>query len=76
MVSSQCALRFSAAGRARADAVLGVEAAKRAGMTCVGIDRHDDPRALARADVVVKDLAEVDCDKIKALLLKADSAKG
>lgn len=50
------------------DAVLGVEAAKRAGMACVGIDRHEDPRALARADIVVKDLAEIDCDKIEELV--------
>ena len=50
------------------DAVLGVEAAKRGGMPCVGIDRHGTPDALAKADVVVSDLSEIDCDKIAGLV--------
>jgi len=49
------------------DAVLGVEAAKRGGMVCVGIDRHNDPKALAMADLVVQDLGEVTFDKLEAL---------
>jgi len=49
------------------DAVLGVEAAKRAGMKCVGIDRYDEPDRLNKADLVISDLAEVDLEKIKAL---------
>jgi beta-phosphoglucomutase len=46
------------------DAVLGVEAAKRAGMLCVGIDRHNDPERLKKADTVVRDLKVVNYDKL------------
>ncbi len=49
------------------DAVLGVEAAKRAGMRCIGIDRYGKPDRLNKADLVVSDLAEVDMEKIKVL---------
>ena len=49
------------------DAVLGVEAAKRAGMKCVGIDRYGRPERLKKADLVVSDLGEVDLEKIKKL---------
>jgi len=50
------------------DAVLGVEAAKRASIVTVGIDRHKDPERLNKADVIVQDLAEVDFDKLQALI--------
>lgn len=50
------------------DAVQGVEAAKRGGMKCVGIGRHGDPKRLAGADIVVKDLAEVDLEKLEELV--------
>ncbi len=49
------------------DALLGVEAAKKAGMVCVGVDRYKKPSRLARADVVVGDLAETDFERLKAL---------
>jgi beta-phosphoglucomutase len=49
------------------DAVLGVEAAKRAGMRCVGIDRYGKPERLKKADLVVSDLGEVSLEKIKEL---------
>ncbi|MFC1621748.1 HAD family hydrolase [Candidatus Omnitrophota bacterium] len=49
------------------DAVLGVEAAKRAGMKCVGIDRYAKPDRLNKADLVVSDLGEVDLKKIEVL---------
>ena len=49
------------------DAVLGVEAAKRAGMKCVGIDRYGKPERLKKADLVVGDLGEVAIEKIKEL---------
>ncbi|MDP8229765.1 MAG: beta-phosphoglucomutase family hydrolase [Candidatus Gorgyraea atricola] len=49
------------------DAVLGVEAAKRAGMKCVGIDRYGKPERLKKADLVVGDLGEVTIEKIKEL---------
>lgn len=49
------------------DAVLGVEAAKRAGMKCVGIDRYGKPGRLKKADLVVADLGEVSIEKIKEL---------
>ncbi|MBU1853181.1 MAG: beta-phosphoglucomutase family hydrolase [Candidatus Omnitrophica bacterium] len=49
------------------DAVLGVQAAKAAGMKCIGIDRYGKPERLNKADLVVSDLGEVDLGKIKAL---------
>ncbi|MEE9614330.1 MAG: beta-phosphoglucomutase family hydrolase [Thermodesulfobacteriota bacterium] len=49
------------------DAVLGVEAAKRAKMLCVGVDRHSDPRGLKAADTVVSDLGEVNYDRLLSL---------
>ena len=52
------------------DALLGVEAAKRAGMFCLGIDRYKNPARLAKADVVVADLAETDFERLKALFEK------
>ena len=49
------------------DAVLGVEAGKRAGMKCVGIDRYGKPERLKKADLVVADLGELSLEKIKEL---------
>ncbi|MBU4313127.1 MAG: beta-phosphoglucomutase family hydrolase [Candidatus Omnitrophica bacterium] len=49
------------------DAVLGVEAAKRAGMRCVGIDRYGKPERLKKADLVVGDLGETNLEAIKKL---------
>ena len=49
------------------DAVLGVEAAKRAEMLCVGIDRYDDPKRLKDADLVTSDLEDINYDKLQAL---------
>ena len=46
------------------DAVLGVEAAKRAKMLCVGIDRYNEPDRLKKADIVVSDLKELDYNKL------------
>lgn len=50
------------------DAVLGVEAGKKARMKTVGIDRHNDPTRLMKADLVVKDLEEVDYSKLRCLI--------
>lgn len=49
------------------DASQGVEAARRGGMKCVGIDRHNDPGRLAKADIVVKDLSEIGLKDVEAL---------
>lgn len=49
------------------DAVLGVEAAKRAEMKCVGIDRYNSPQRLYKADLIVSDLSETDIEKINGL---------
>jgi len=54
------------------DAVLGVEAAKRAGMLCVGIDRHHDPQRLKASDMVINNFRGMNYDKIKALFLKGE----
>lgn len=53
------------------DAILGVEAAKRGGMKCVGIDRHNDPDALKMADIIVKDLSEVNYERLLQELFKS-----
>ena len=52
------------------DAVLGVEAAKKADIKTVGIDRHKDPKRLNKADMVVEDLGEVNFDKLSSLVGK------
>jgi len=49
------------------DAMQGVEAAKRGGMKCIGIDRHNDPGRLAKADLIVKDLGEIGLSHVEAL---------
>lgn len=49
------------------DAVLGVEAAKNAGMKCVGIDRYGSPERLKKADLVVSDLGEITLKNVKEL---------
>ena len=54
------------------DAVLGVEAANRANMKCVGIDRYNSPERLSGADIVVKDLSEIGIEKIEALFKVED----
>jgi len=47
------------------DALLGVEAAKRAGMFCVGIDRRNNPERLKSADIVVADLSELSASQVR-----------
>ena len=49
------------------DAVLGVEAARRAQMKCVGIDRYNDPQRLKLADRIVADAGEITVAELKAL---------
>ena len=46
------------------DAVLGVLSAKNAGMKCVGIDRHNDPERLGKADMIINDLSEVNYERL------------
>ncbi len=46
------------------DAVLGVEAGKRAGIFTIGIDRRNAPERLKKADFIIKDLGEVDYRKL------------
>jgi len=50
------------------DAVAGVQAAKRAGMKCVGVSNTHPADRLRDADVVVDSLLQLDVDEIKALL--------
>ncbi len=54
------------------DAVLGVEAAKRGDMKCVGIDRYDNPERLSKADLIVKDAGEISVDELRALFEEED----
>ncbi|WP_192820608.1 beta-phosphoglucomutase [Rufibacter sp. LB8] len=46
------------------DAVAGVEAAKNAGMLCVGVG---EPHVLHQADLVVKDLSELSVERLRSL---------
>lgn len=46
------------------DAVLGVEAAKNAGMFCIGIDRYKNPSRLKQADLIIKDVSEIKFNKL------------
>ncbi|MGM0441969.1 MAG: HAD family hydrolase [Elusimicrobiota bacterium] len=47
------------------DAVLGVEAAKNAGMYCVGVDRYGKPERLKEADTVIEDISQITLEKVK-----------
>lgn len=49
------------------DAVLGVEASKRASIKCVGIDRYQSPQRLSQADLIVGDLSEVSIENLDEL---------
>ncbi len=49
------------------DAILGVRAAKRAKMLCIGIDRYKDPQRLRGADLVVSSLKGINYNKLKSL---------
>jgi len=49
------------------DALLGVEAAKKAKMFCLGIDHYNDPLRLKKAILIVKDLKEINYNKLKQL---------
>lgn len=46
------------------DAKSGVEAAVNGGFFCIGINRHDNAAALAKANMVVNDLAEIGIEEI------------
>ncbi len=50
------------------DAVLGVEASKRANIKCIGVDRYGNPQRLNKADLVIDDLSEFNSDKLNKLL--------
>ncbi len=50
------------------DALLGVRAAKRANIKCVGIDRYGNPQRLKEADLVVEDVKDVTIDELRRLV--------
>ena len=52
------------------DALLGVKAARNAGLVTVGVDRYRDPKRLREADLIVSDLAEVNLSQLQSLVLK------
>ena len=49
------------------DAILGVEAAKRGKMRCVGIAREGDKEVLKKADIVVNDLSEITYNQLEGI---------
>lgn len=52
------------------DAVLGVEAAVNGNMPCVGVDRYNNPKRLAKANLVVDDLSKLDYKTLEGLFKK------
>lgn len=50
------------------DASQGVEAAKRAGIFTIGVDRHRDPPRLKKSDIIIRDLSEIKYKELKGLL--------
>lgn len=54
------------------DAVLGVIAAKRAKMLCIGIDRYNDPSRLKDADLVSVDLEDINFDRLSQLFKRLE----
>jgi len=50
------------------DAVLGAEAAKMAGIRCVGVDRYNNPERLRGADLVIADVNQIDIEQLKQLI--------
>lgn len=53
------------------DAFMGVIAVKRAGMKCVGVDRHNDPDRLKEAGIIVKDLSGINYERLLQLFTKS-----
>ena len=51
------------------DAQAGVQAAKRGGFICVGVDRYSQPQYFLDADIVVKDLADLDYNSLNRLMI-------
>jgi beta-phosphoglucomutase len=49
------------------DAVAGIEAARRAGMRCISVAGERDLPGLRVADLMVRDLTEVDVERVRAL---------
>lgn len=49
------------------DAQSGIEAAKSGGFYCVGVDRHQQPHYFSQADLVVRDLGELDYQTLSEL---------
>ena len=52
------------------DAVLGLEAANRAKMRCLSIDRYENPEPFSKADLVVSDLSKVSLEQLERLFAK------
>lgn len=52
------------------DAVLGLKAARRAKMKCVAISRYKNPGELAKADLLVSDLGQVNIKQLEQLFAK------
>lgn len=50
------------------DSVLGVTAARRGGIKCIGIDRHRDPQRLGKADRIVNSLRKINLRNLETLL--------
>ena len=57
------------------DAKSGVEAAKAGGFFCVGIDRHNQPQNYVLADLVIKDLLEVNYEILAEKLFNFEKNK-
>lgn len=49
------------------DSIPGIEAARSAGMRCIGVTTTNLPEALTQADIVVESMAQLSIDQIKVL---------
>lgn len=55
------------------DSIPGIEAARKAGMHCIGVTTTNPPEALAQAHIVVESLAQLSIEQIEALFRSAES---
>lgn len=46
------------------DAILGIQAAKTAGMFGIGVDRYKNPQRLSKADLVITDISDITLEKL------------
>ncbi|MCK4518905.1 MAG: beta-phosphoglucomutase family hydrolase [Candidatus Omnitrophica bacterium] len=51
------------------DAEKGVEAAKNGNMACVGVDRHNQPQLLSKADLIINNFSQISLEMIEKIVI-------